>query len=277
MQVLKMDVRDRHQQREFTPRKIAVRALFVIYHVIALYYLVWLLRHINRENLSVFIPFYIAEVICLISLSLSILIIWRRRFNRPQAMPDLSGAPEVDIFITACGEPIEIVRETIENASKIRYPHKKVYVLDDGASPEVREAAEAFGCRYLSRPVKEDRKAGNLNYGLENSSGEFILALDSDQVASPEILERMMGYFKLDHVAFVQSAQDFCVSENDPFGNRETVFYQVEQTGKDAFNSAFSCGSAVVYRRSALKDIGGFSTWNLVEDVHTSLLLHDKG
>ncbi len=272
-----MNEYSRHNQKEFTPRKIFVRLLFIVYHVIALYYLVWLLRHINKENLNIFIPFYIAEIICLISLSLSILIIWRRRFNRSRPMTDFKDAPDIDIFLTVCGEPVEIVRETIKSAAEIRYPHKRVYILDDGASSEVRDAAAEFSCRYLSRPVKEDRKAGNLNYGLEHSTGKFILTLDADQVADPDILERMMGYFKLSHVAFVQSAQNFCVSENDPFGNRETVFYQVEQTGKDAFNSAFSCGSAVIYRRSALEDIGGFSTWNLVEDVHTSLLLHDRG
>ena len=49
------------------------------------------------------------------------------------------------------------------------------------------------------------------------------------------------------------------------------------QAGKDTDNAAFSCGSGVIYRRKALEEIGGFSTWNLVEDVHTSMLLHDRG
>ena len=49
------------------------------------------------------------------------------------------------------------------------------------------------------------------------------------------------------------------------------------QSGKDSDNAAFSCGSGVIYRRKALEEIGGFSTWNLVEDVHTSMLLHEHG
>lgn len=267
----------RHHQKEFKPRKILVRSLFILYYALALYYLVWLARHTNPSTLPIFIPFYIAEIFCLISLSLSVLIIWRRRFNRSYFLTSFHDAPEVDVFITVCGEPIEIVQETIKAASEMHYPLKQVYILDDGASDEVRHAAAAWGCRYFSRPAKKDRKAGNLNYGLAHSHGKFILTLDADQVCSPDILEKTMGYFKLSHVAFVQTAQDFCVSENDPYGNREGVFYQVELTGKDAFNAAFSCGSAVIYRRQALNEVGGFSTWNLVEDVHTSYLLHSKG
>ena len=39
----------------------------------------------------------------------------------------------------------------------------------------------------------------------------------------------------------------------------------------------FHAVPGVVYRREALADVGGFSTWNLVEDVHTSMLLHQRG
>jgi cellulose synthase (UDP-forming) len=49
------------------------------------------------------------------------------------------------------------------------------------------------------------------------------------------------------------------------------------QPGKDSDNAAFSCGSGVLYRRKALLEVGGFSTWNLVEDLHTSILLHARG
>jgi Cellulose synthase len=33
----------------------------------------------------------------------------------------------------------------------------------------------------------------------------------------------------------------------------------------------------VLYRRQALEEVGGFSTWNLVEDLYTSMLLHQRG
>jgi cellulose synthase (UDP-forming) len=49
------------------------------------------------------------------------------------------------------------------------------------------------------------------------------------------------------------------------------------QSGKDNDNAAISCGNGAIYRREALLEISGFSEWNLVEDLHTSMRLHDKG
>ncbi|MBW1788882.1 MAG: glycosyltransferase [Deltaproteobacteria bacterium] len=78
-------------------------------------------------------------------------------------------------------------------------------------------------------------------------------------------------------VAFVQTEQSFKVPENDPWGNEDSVFYRAMLPGKDYDNSAISCGNGAMYRKEALLSIGGFSAWNLVEDVHTSMLLHSKG
>jgi cellulose synthase/poly-beta-1,6-N-acetylglucosamine synthase-like glycosyltransferase len=105
----------------------------------------------------------------------------------------------------------------------------------------------------------------------------LILALDSDQVAKPDIIKRMIGYFRIPRIAFVQARQQFKLPEKDPWGNADKVFYEAIQSGKDYDNSAISCGSGVLYRREALQDVGGFSTWNLVEDLHTSFRLHEKG
>ena len=112
---------------------------------------------------------------------------------------------------------------------------------------------------------------------MAHSHGELILTLDADQVPNRKILQHVLGYFKIPTIAFVQTKQDFLVPKGDPFGNTDKVFYNVMQCGKDGDNAAFSCGSGVVYRRQALEEIGGFSAWNVVEDVHTSMLLHQRG
>ena len=40
---------------------------------------------------------------------------------------------------------------------------------------------------------------------------------------------------------------------------------------RHAANAVFPCGSGVVWRRSALQDIGNFPTWNLVEDLQSGV------
>jgi cellulose synthase (UDP-forming) len=184
----------------------------------------------------------------------------------------------VDVFITTAGEPLSVIARTVASADRIDYPHRTLYVLDDSGRQEVADLARSHGARYLSRKNKgTDAKAGNLNFALAHSSGELILALDADQVPDPEILQETVGFADLPRVGFIQTRQRFLVPKGDPFSNEDAIFYEVMQRGNDTHNAAFSCGSGVLYRRAALESVGGFSTWNLVEDLHTSMRMHAKG
>jgi cellulose synthase (UDP-forming) len=244
--------------------------------VFGLLYIVWFSSVINWNVWYVSVPFVFAEITGLVTSTFFAIIIWYPRYHRLEGL-NWNHTPQVDVFITTCGEPVGVVQRTIAAANQIHYQHKKVYVLDDAGSPAVKTLTDHSGCHYIARPEHSHAKAGNLNYGLAQTDGEFVLVLDADQIPDPQILERLVNYFKFPELGFVQSAQRFLLPAGDPFGNSDELFYKVMQPGKDNDNSAFSCGSGVIYRRAALQSIGGFSTWNLVEDVHTSMKLHAKG
>jgi len=67
------------------------------------------------------------------------------RFKRQS--PPLTAFPSVDVFIPTYNEPADIVRRTVIGAMEIRYPNKKVYVLDDGRRAEIQTMAESRGVR----------------------------------------------------------------------------------------------------------------------------------
>ncbi len=188
-----------------------------------------------------------------------------------------SFRPYVDIFIPTVNEPYPLVRKTVQAALAIPYPNKTVYILDDGDRARVRELAADLGCTYLHRPNATEKrfKAANLNYGLAHSRGTFILTIDADHVVRPEILDDLLGHFKDPLVALVATRQGFAI----PLGNfnHDHTFYEYMQSGKNSNNSAISCGSGAIYRRTALESIGGFQEWNLVEDLYTSFVLHQHG
>ena len=266
----------RFREREDRRRRLLAQFLTILTIITGGYYLIWHAFYINWHTWFISVPFYLAEVIGLFLFLSFSLTSWYPRFHDPQGIvPDKTFS--VDVFITTCGEPLEIVQTTMRAAAAIDYEPKILYLLDDQGNPALAALAANLGFHYLARPEHDDAKAGNLNYGLAHTTSDLILALDADQVPSPEILSRLVGYFRIPKIAFVQSKQNFLVPKGDPFGNTDKVFYNVMQAGKDSDNAAFSCGSGVVYRREALADVGGFSTWNLVEDVHTSMLLHQRG
>src|SRR5262245_18782006 len=193
--------------------------------------------------------------------------------------------PTVDIFIPTYNESVDIVRRTVIGAPTIQYPHKTVYVLDDGHRPAIQTMAEGLGAVYLSRPDNYHAKAGNLNYALQRTTGELIAIFDADHVPVRGFLNKTVGFFEDARVALVQTAQHFF--NPDPFERNlrltgrippeQHFFYHVIQPGNDFWNSSFFCGSCAVLRRSALEEAGGFKMQTVTEDAHTSMELHARG
>jgi cellulose synthase (UDP-forming) len=266
----------RYFEKEDRKRRLAGQFLTFITIVLGIFYLLWHVRNINWTLWYYSFTFFLAELIGLLLFSFFAFNAWFLRFHSPKGMPS-ENPYTIDIFITVAGEAVDLLKATVEAAVQINYLSKKVYILDDKGNVEYQRLAERFGCQYFAREDHRHAKAGNLNYALQRTSGDLILTLDADQVPQSQIINTLIGYFKFPSIAFVQSKQNFKVPIGDPFGNTDRVFYNVMQAGKDTDNAAFSCGSGVIYRRKALEEIGGFSTWNLVEDVHTSMLLHDRG
>ena len=189
---------------------------------------------------------------------------------------------KVDVFIPTYNEDLEILEATLIGCNRITY-HHKTYVLDDGNREEVKQLAARLGCLYIARPTNEHAKAGNINYALSKTSGEFIVILDADMVPQPDYLDRTLGYFEDDNLAFVQLPQEFYNHDSIQHDKKmaqwheQSLFYRVIQPGKNHSNSAFWCGSPSVVRRKALEDVGGVATETITEDIHTSVRLHSRG
>jgi len=189
---------------------------------------------------------------------------------------------KVDVFIPTYNEDDEILEATLIGCNKIRYQHK-TFILDDGNRPSVRKLAERQGCEYIARPTHEYAKAGNINYALSKTDGEFIVILDADMIPQPEYLDRTLGYFRDEKLALVQLPQEFYNrdsiqhSSNEKPWHEQTLFFRVIQPGKNYSNSAFWCGSPSVIRRKSLLDVGGVSTETITEDIHTTVRLHSRG
>ncbi len=257
----------------------AQRNIFAFLFVVAfaLAYLAWVVLHIDYDYWYIAFPYLFAELISFISMLLWGEMMLRRREHAPEGLALQTPPLQVDVIVTCCGEPSAIVEKTLRAAAAIDYPDFSVTVTDDRQSPDVKRLCSELGLKYLGRPTHEHRKAGNLNFALSHTSSPFLLILDADQIPHRNILNILMGYFAVPTIGFVTTYQAFHVPEGDPWSNRDRVFYGAMQTSRNASNSAISCGSGVVYRRQALKQIGGFSTWNLVEDLYSSLLMHAVG
>jgi len=260
------------------------RVVAVIGVIVTLYYLYWRVTEtLNPNALAFSWVLYGAEVFGAITTFLFYFMVWKPRTRI--APPPLAGK-SVDVLIPTKSESVEVLRKTILACRDLKYPHQTM-VLDDGERPDVRALCEELGCRYLARTSHEGAKAGNLNYGLQHSTAEFVVVFDADHVPLPNFIDRTIGYFQDEKVAFVQTPQEFY--NIDSFQHRtdkkkkyiwgeQYLFFSLIQPGKDHWNSAYFVGSCAILRRKALDECGeGFATETITEDMLTSLRIHAKG
>ncbi len=241
-------------------RRFVIRVLIATNMVLGLYYFAWRFSSsINWSAWPIALALLSAEVYSFMGSVFFGVSMWKLRVRG--AAPLAPPGKSVDVFITCYNEPVEIVRQTVRHALAIRYAHE-TYVLDDGNLPAIRAMAAAEGVGYIVRSAnwsgkQRHAKAGNLNNALFQTTGEFLVVLDADQLAHPAFLDNTLAYFDDAKVAFVQTSQPFYkVPDGDPFGSHAPLFYGPIQQSKDGWNAAFFCGSNAVLRREALMQLG---------------------
>ena len=193
----------------------------------------------------------------------------------------------VDIFITVCGEPAEVVEKTLQGVVSIDYPEYHVYVLNDGKSAgkdnwqEIDDLATRYGATPITRSLNQGAKAGNINNALKHTSSPFIVVFDADHIPERNFLSRTMGYFEDEKLALVQTPQ-YYANKDDNFVTKaaweqQELFFGPICNGKNRSNATFWCGTNAVVRREALDEIGGVPTNNIAEDFLASLFIHERG
>ena len=242
-----------------------------------LIYLTWRLLYTSTGgSLWSFTPLFLAELFGYFTYLIFVLEAW----NLPKTprLPPLILT--TDIVIPSYNESRDIVEPTIIGALEVR-GDTTVWLLDDGRRPEMQELAAYYGINYLTREDNKHAKAGNINAALPQLRGELILIVDADHVPAPDFLEATTGYFADQSVALVQTAHSFrnhnSVAHRGEGRNEQSLFFDVLLPGRNRTKSVLWCGSAAIIRRSALTEVGGLSTYSIVEDFETSLNLRRAG
>ena len=120
------------------------------------------------------------------------------------------GFPAVDLIITVCKEPVDVILDTAVAACNLYWPSDKLNILisDDGKDGKLKEAIEELGIKYhnikyYSREVPAGKhhgyKAGNVNQALRESLGgtnasPYFCCLDADMIPDQEILSATVAH-----------------------------------------------------------------------------------
>jgi cellulose synthase (UDP-forming) len=108
---------------------------------------------------------------------------------------------------------------------------------------------------------------------------DVIAVLDADFVPTPQFLWRACALLHDPKVVVVQTPQHFFNADPVQLNlggariipDEQRFFFDVILASKDAHGTAFSCGTSALVRASFLKEIGGFPTESVTEDLLLSL------
>ena len=242
------------------------------------------------------VAFVTVESLSIIGSTISLVFLARLRSRSPDADHNATWLearrpkPLVDVFICTYNEEEAILERTIVGALSMDYPRYRVWVLDDGRRPWLRTLCERLGSGYLTRPDNSHAKAGNINNGLAHVSGldeppDFISILDADFVPMPQFLRRALSLFREDDVGIVQTPQHFInpdplqsnLSASRVWPDEQRYFFDVVMAAKDAWGTAFCCGTSSVIRFPELQRIGGIPTEFVTEDYLVTLKMKASG
>jgi cellulose synthase (UDP-forming) len=205
--------------------------------------------------------------------------------GRLRALPP-ETLPSVDVYIPTYDESLEVLEKTITGAISLDYPNFKVWLLDDGRRPWLKEFCNTKGVGYLTRSDNAHAKAGNINHALTKTNADLVAIFDADFIPQRNFLIRTVGFFADPAIGIVQVPHTFynydptqsSLGVQKALPDDQRFFFEAIMPSRDGWNAAFSCGSNSVTRREALRSIGdALPTDSITEDVLLSISLLRNG
>ncbi|MEJ7648528.1 MAG: glycosyltransferase [Nakamurella sp.] len=279
------------------PHRRRAQAVIIANVLATLWYFGWLLKPERVGNPSLYGLLLAAEMFNLLQAAGFWWTLWHdgrpagRRQRRiaakvvdPAAAQQIgTGGREVDVdvFVPRYNEAVEVVEPVLRAARLLHGARVRVHLLDDGDSDEMRLLASRLDVNYITRPQHTGAKAGNINHALGVTDADYLVILDCDHVPHPDLLVRTLPDLLDEGVAFVQTPQYYANADRNATAaaswSQQALFFGCIGRGKSGIGSMFCCGTNVVFRRSALQDVGGFPENSVTEDFELSVILQERG
>ncbi len=222
------------------------------------------------------------------------LMVWlyfKHKDRKPRPAPLPERLPRVTIQLPIFNE-LYVIERLLDSVAAIRYPKPllEIQVLDDSTDETTvitrrvveRFRAQGFDIHYLHRDDRTGYKAGALDAGLRQATGEFVLIFDADFVAPPDILEKTLGHFEDPQVGMVQARWGHINRSYSLLTEVQSIMldghFVMEHGARSRGGRFFNFnGTAGIWRREVIGDAGGWQHDTLTEDLDLSYRAQLRG
>jgi glycosyltransferase involved in cell wall biosynthesis len=106
----------------------------------------------------------------------------------------IPSSPLVSVVIP-CYNQAHYLPESINSVLAQTYPRIEIVVVDDGSTDDTKEVAASYpSVKYVYK--KNGGLSSARNAGIDNSSGDYLLFLDSDDWLLPDAIHTNLQYFQ---------------------------------------------------------------------------------
>lgn len=202
---------------------------------------------------------------------------YERKAGQPSGPPPLERYPTVAVIVPCRNEEAHAA-ETIERLMQSHYPGLEVIAVDDGSTdgtgPLLDRLAARFPALRVVHLLRNQGKATALNTAATMTRAEILVCIDGDALLDPWAVHWMVWHFRSPRVG--------AVTGNPRVRTRSTLLGRLQvgefsstigliKRAQRTYGRVFTVSGVVsAFRRSALHDVGYWSTDMLTEDVDVS-------
>ncbi|MBM3247611.1 glycosyltransferase family 2 protein [Candidatus Pacearchaeota archaeon] len=220
--------------------------------------------------------FYFAYMFISLYFLILTLLLYFKNKDQIGFIPPITKNYSLCILVPAFNEE-KTIADTIHAIYSTNYNNlAQVIVINDGSKDNTLKIAKSFEKKYKNLLVLDKNnsgKAGSINYALKYVKTELVGIIDADSFPDKEAFSKLVGYFDDKGVGAVTAT---CVPRNQStfLEKLQTIEYKVIAFTRKLLEFIESIyvapGSLSIYRTRAIRDIGGFDTKNITEDIEAT-------
>lgn len=161
-------------------------------------------------------------------------------------------------IIIPCFKQAHFLKESLQSVLDQTYTHWECIVVNDGSPDDTERIAQEW-CLTDSRIQYLYQTNGGLpsarNFGITSCIGEFIVALDADDILHPEFLARLLPVLQSNESIGIVSCYRYFF-----MNNKENIIQQYSANGANYRDLMFEnkLMPASMYRKSCWEAVGGY-------------------
>lgn len=174
--------------------------------------------------------------------------------------------PLVSIVMSEYNTKLEHLDESIKSILCQTFQDFEFIIIDDGGVNDVNDLVSRYDDDRL-RVIENDRNRGliySLNRGVEESKSEYIVRMDTDDIAMPSRLKTIYDFIILNPQYDVVGSRVLEFSDNEDYG---VLGLSGEKTAKSIMKGEPLIHPSVIMRKASFLRAGGYKDYKRAEDL----------